>query len=100
MMEFINLRQRGRSVHEYSTEFIEFSKYAPSLVSDPRDQMSFFVMGVSEYLQEECHSAMLHDNLNISHLMVHARRVEEARAKIKSRDAKRERSFDGGSSKA
>ena len=31
--------------------------------------------------------------------MVHARRVEEARAKGKSRDAKRARSFDGGSSK-
>ena len=42
---------------------------------------------------------MLHDNMNISHLMVYARRVEEARAKRKSRDAKRERSYDGCSSK-
>ena len=31
---------------------------------------------------------MLHDNMNISRLMVHARRVEEARAKRKSRDVK------------
>ena len=62
--------------------------------------MSHFATVVSEDLQEEFQSAMLHDNMNISHLMVHARRVEEARAKIKSRDAKRERSFDGGSSKA
>ena len=61
--------------------------------------MSHFVMGVSEDLQEECQSSMLHDNMNISHLMAYERRVEEARAKIKSRDAKRERSFDGGSSK-
>ena len=61
--------------------------------------MSHFVTGVSEDLQEECHSALLHDNMNISHLMVHARRDEEARAKRKSRDAKRERSYDGGCSK-
>ena len=42
---------------------------------------------------------MLHDNMNISRLMVYTRRVEDARVKRKSRDAKRERSFDGGSSK-
>ena len=41
---------------------------------------------------------MLHDNMNISRLMVYARKVEEARDKRKNRDAKRERSFDGGSS--
>ncbi|TMX04404.1 hypothetical protein EJD97_008955 [Solanum chilense] len=52
-----------------------------------------------EDLQEECHSSMLHDNMNIYCLMLHARRVEEARAKRKSRDAKRSRSYDGGSSK-
>ena len=42
---------------------------------------------------------MLHDDMNISRLIVYARTVEEARPKQKSRDAKRERSFDGGSSK-
>ena len=42
---------------------------------------------------------MLHDNMNISRLMVHAKRVEEARSKRKSRDAKRARSFDRGSLK-
>ena len=61
--------------------------------------MSHFVDGGVEDLQEECHSAMLHDNMNIFRLMVHATRVEEARSKRKSRDAKRERSYDGGSSK-
>ena len=55
---------------------------------------------MSKNLQEECHLVILHDNVNISHFIVDGRRVEEARAKIKSRDAKRERSFDGGSSKA
>ena len=42
---------------------------------------------------------MLHDNMKISHLMVYAIHVEEARDKWKSIDAKRERSFERGSPK-
>ena len=83
---------------EYSLKFTKLSKYAPSLVSYPLDEMSFFVTGVSDDLQQECHSDMLHNNMNISHLMVHAQHVEKGRSKRKSRDARRERSFDGGSS--
>ena len=54
---------------------------------------------MSEDLQEECQSAMLHYNMNISLLMVYTRRVEEERAQRKSRDVKRYRSFDVDSSK-
>ena len=61
--------------------------------------MSHFVMGVSDILQEECHSVMLHDNMNFSPIMVHCQHVEEARAKRKSRHDKRARSFDDGSLK-
>ena len=96
VVEFINLRQGGISVLEYSLKFTQLLKYAPSFVTDPRDEMNRFVMGVSDDLQEECHSAMLHDNMNISRLMVHALQVEESRAKGKSKDTKKERSFDGG----
>ena len=46
------------------------SCYAPSLVSDPRDGISLFVMGVVDDLNEERRLAMLHDNLDISRLMV------------------------------
>ena len=38
VVEFINLFQGGMSVLEYSLKFSKFSKYAPSLVSDPRDE--------------------------------------------------------------
>ena len=79
------------TVHEYSLKFTKFSKYAPSLVSNPRDEMSRFLMGVLDYLQKECHSAMLHDNMNISRIMVHAEHVEESRYRRKIRDAKRAR---------
>ena len=48
LVEFINLCQGGRTVHEYSLKFIKLSKYAPSFVAYPRDQLSGFVMGVLE----------------------------------------------------
>ncbi|XP_069145902.1 uncharacterized protein [Solanum lycopersicum] len=99
VVDFINLRQGGMSVLEYSLKFTKYSKYAPTLVFDPRDEMNRFVMGVLDDLQEECHSAMLHDNMNNSRFMVHAQQVEETRAKRKSRDAKRAIFFDSGSSK-
>ena len=55
----------------------QLSKYAPSLVSNRRDEMNRFVTGVSDDLKEECHLAMLHENMNISHIMVHAKHLEE-----------------------
>ena len=45
VVEFINLRQGGMSVHEDSFKFTKLSKYAPSLVFDPIDEMNHFVMG-------------------------------------------------------
>ena len=54
---------------------------------------------VSDYFEEECHSNMIKENLNISRIMVHARQLEEAGVKRNSRDSKRSKSFDGGSSK-
>ena len=38
--ELINLRQGNMSVEEYSLKFILLSKYAPSLLSNPKDEMS------------------------------------------------------------
>ena len=99
VVEFINLRQGGVSVYEYFLKFTKLSKYAPCLVSDRRDKMSHFVMGVSHDLQEEYHLDILHVHMNIYRLMVQAQYVEEARAKRKSRDGKRARSFEGASSK-
>ena len=41
--EFINLKQANMSVAEYSLKFSTLSRYAPFLVSNPRDKMSHFV---------------------------------------------------------
>ena len=87
------------SVLEYSLKFTKLSKCAPSFVFDPKDEMNCSVTGVFDYLQEEFHSAIIHENMSISYTMVHAKQVEETRDKMKSRDAKRAKSFHGGSSK-
>ena len=52
--EFINLKQGHMSVEEYSLKFSILSRCAPSLVSNPRDEMSRFVMGVADGVWEEC----------------------------------------------
>ena len=51
------------SVKEYSLNFIKLSKYAFSLVYNARDEMSLYVTGIFEELEEECRAAMLHENM-------------------------------------
>ncbi|XP_015072449.1 uncharacterized protein LOC107016515 [Solanum pennellii] len=65
------------------------SKYDSCLVSKARDEISRYVTGVSEELEEECFAAILHDNMDISRLMAHAQQVEESRLGKRSREAKK-----------
>ena len=87
------------SVLNYSLKFTKLSKYAPSFVSNPSYEMSCFLTVVFDDLVEACYSAMLHDSMIISYLMVHAQQVEETRLRRNSREAKKARSYEGGSSK-
>ena len=59
-----------------------------------------FVKRESNDFQEECHSPMLLEIMNISRLIVHDDQVEEVKDKRKSCDVKRARSINGGSSKS
>ena len=45
---------------------------------------------------DECHSAILHDNMNISRLMFYAQQVEETRLRRKNKEAKMMKSYDDG----
>ncbi|TMX03309.1 hypothetical protein EJD97_017135 [Solanum chilense] len=63
------------------------------------DDMTRFVMGVSEDLVKECCSTILHDNMDISRLMLHAHQVEETRLKRKNKEYKMTKAYEGGISK-
>ena len=52
MVEFMNLCQGRMSVQEYSLKFIQLSKYAPTMVANPRTRMNKFVMGVSSLVEK------------------------------------------------
>ena len=67
------------SVEEYSLKFSMLSKYAPSLVSNPRDEMSSFLTGVADLLREECRTTMLHDDMALARFMLYAQSIEESK---------------------
>ena len=52
--EFINLKHGFIKVGEYSLKFAKLSRYATSLVSNNRDEMTRFLTGINEDLEEEC----------------------------------------------
>ena len=98
VQEFINLRQGGMSVKKYSLKFVKLSKYASSLVSSRRDEMSRCVTGVLEDLEKECWEAMLHHNMDFGRLMVHAQKVEESRRRKRGQEGNKPRPLDQDSS--
>ena len=50
--------------------------------------MSRFLIGFNGDLEEECRSVILHDNMELSRLMVHVQQVEDSRKKRGIRDAR------------
>ena len=83
--EFIKLKRGSMTVREYSLKFVKLSRYANFLVSNSRDEMSRFLTGIAEDLEEECRAAMLHDSMHLSSVMVHVQQVEETRKRKHTR---------------
>ena len=100
VVEFINLLQGVISVKEYSLKFIKLFKYDSSFVSNVRDAMSCYVIGLSKEILQECPASMIHDNMDLSSLIVHAQQVEESRIGNMNREAKGAKLFESGSSKS
>ena len=59
--------------------------YAPSLVSNPRDEISHFVTGVAVLVMEECNIAVLHDNMTLARLMVYEQSIEDSKLRKNDR---------------
>src|SRR5688572_4751983 len=76
MREFIKLRQGGMSVREYSLKFTKLSKYATTIVANPRDKMSQFMFELNDTLVNACRSAILNTEMDIAWFMTHMEEVE------------------------
>ncbi|XP_069150282.1 uncharacterized protein [Solanum lycopersicum] len=94
--EIINLKQGNMSVEEYSLKFSTFSKYVPPLVSYLRDEMSRFMIGVANLVREECHTAVLHDDMTLARLMVYDQSIEESKHGRIAKNLKRSGLSDQG----
>ena len=55
-------------------------------MSNSRDEMSRFVTGASKDLHEEFRAAMLHDNMDLCRLMVHAQQMEDSHRRKRDRE--------------
>ncbi|TMW89901.1 hypothetical protein EJD97_016480 [Solanum chilense] len=67
-------------------------RYSPSLVCNPRDEMSRFVTVVADLVNRECHTSMLHNDMNLSRFMVYSKSIENSKLNRISRYLKRDRS--------
>ena len=56
--------------------------------------MSRFLKGITRDLEEECRSSMIHDNMDLSRLMVHVNQVEDNWKKRGVRDDRRPKPHD------
>ena len=76
-------------MEEYSLKFTRLIKYASSWVSHLIYEMSRFVTGLYDLFKEECHTAMLNDDMNISRLMVYAQSITKSKLRITNKDLNR-----------
>ena len=52
--DFFNLKHGSLTLREYSLNFVKFCRYATSVLSNNRDEMSRLMRGIAEDLEEEC----------------------------------------------
>ena len=89
--EFVNLKHGSMIVREYSLKFVKLCRYATSVVSNSRDEMSRLMTGIAKDLEEECRATMLHDCMDLSKLMVHVQQVEYKIKRKHTRERNRSR---------
>ena len=75
--ELINLKKGNMSVKMYSLKFTIMSRHSPFLVSNRKDYMSRFVTGIADLKEEEFHTTILHNDMNMFRLRVYAQYIKE-----------------------
>lgn len=72
MVEFMNFRQGGISMQDYTLKFTQLFKYASTMVANPRYRIKKFLLGVYSLVEKECRTKMLLNDMDITRLMVYA----------------------------
>lgn len=94
-MKFMNLKQGSLSVRVYSLKFNKLSKNVIYLVTDPQARIDKFVLRLSNLVNEECRTAILIREMDISWLMSYNKKLErENLGKRKMGESKRSH-FEG-----
>lgn len=69
--EFLTLKPKSMSVHDYGLKFIQLSRDASEIVTNIRRMISLFVVGLSHYSGKEGKETMLIGYTDIIRLMIH-----------------------------
>ena len=64
------------------------------MVVNPRDRIKKFLIGVSNFVEKECCTGMLHNYMDISWLIVYVQQLEESKIIEIRQEVKRSRSYD------
>ena len=66
-------------MEELFLKFTLLYKYAPSSVSNPSDEMSRLLTGVSDIFKEKCHTTILNYYMTLFMIIVYAQSIEESK---------------------
>lgn len=76
---FLSLRQRGRSIREYSMEFDTLAPYAPSNVTRMEDRVHRYIVGLDPYYLDGCMILAAQPGMDIARIQAYAQSMEDHR---------------------
>lgn len=76
---FLSLRQRGRSIQEYSMEFDTLALYAPAQVARMADRVHRYISGLDSYYEDGCMLLAAQPGMDIARVQAYAQGMEDRR---------------------